>query len=144
MSYKHNFGNCTITWAGIDIKASVDAGMSVTDAQTVPRNAFKTTGTGKTVRMVNPDHSGVLTCTIDYSSPAHALLMVQFGLETIGVLTIYDGDMKRNWYYKNATLVTDPNLAMGVETGPFSWQWYYEDRDFVQALSNLNLNVQGA
>lgn len=142
--YTHSFSNCIITWAGIDIKASLDTGVSVTDAQTTPRNTFKTNGAGKLIRMVMPDRSGVLTCTIDYSSPAHALLIAELELETVGVLTLNDANTGRTWYFKNATLVTDPNLSIGTETGPFSWQWQYESKAFTQALGNLNLNVVGS
>lgn len=142
--YTHNFGNCTATWAGVDVKASLDTGMSINVTRTTARYTFKPTGAGKIIRMKQTDESGLVTCTIDYSSPAYVLLMAQIELETVAPFVLYDGDTGRRWYYLNSTLVTVPDLSMGIETGPFSWQWFYEKADFQPgAASNLNLAVVG-
>jgi hypothetical protein len=140
--YKHSFSNCTASWSGIDIKSGLDVGLSINTARTGPRNTFKSTGSGKLVKIRQTDESGTITCSIDYSSPTHTLLMAQLELETVAVFTIYDGDTKRRWYAQNAVLITDPDLALGVDTGPFSWMWMFEKIDYQPgAASNLNLNV---
>lgn len=138
--YKHNFANCTATWAGIDIKNSTDPGMSIDVSRAEPRYTFKTNGVGKLIRTRSQNDSGTLTCTLDWSSPAHTLLMVQIELETVDLFTIYDGDTKRKWYFINATLVTDPNFQVGGETTPFSWAWQFEKMDY-DPVTNININA---
>lgn len=143
--YKHSFSNCTATWGGIDIKSGLDIGLSITTARTGPRNTFKPTGTGKLVKIRQTDESGVLTATIDYSSPTHTLLMAQLELETIGVFVFYDGNTRRRWYAQNSVLITDPDLSIGIDTGPFAWTWMFEKLDYQPgAATNLNLNVIGS
>ena len=105
-----------------------------------PRYTFKTNGVGKLIRTRSQNDSGTLTCTLDWSSPAHTLLMVQIELETVDLFTIYDGDTKRKWYFINATLVTDPNFQVGGETTPFSWAWQFEKMDY-DPVTNININA---
>jgi hypothetical protein len=143
--YSHNFGNCTAGWSGIDIKASLDAGMPINVTRTTEGNTFKPTGSGKIIKIKQTDESGLVTCTVDYSSPLYTLLMVQYKLETIAPFILYDGDTGRRWYYINSVLVTVPDLSIGIDTAPFSWQWFYEKADYQPgAESNLNLNVIGS
>lgn len=143
--YKHNFSNCTASWAGIDIKNSTDTGMSISMARAQPRHTFKTNGAGKVIKIRQPDDSGVLTCTLDWSSPAHTLLMAQIELETVAVFVLYDGNTKRRWYFQNATLVTDPDFQLGTDTAPFSWAWQFEKMDYQPgAETNINANVVGS
>jgi hypothetical protein len=136
--YKHNFANVTATWAGINIQSGLDVGLSITVARTGPRNTFKPTGAGKLIKIRQTDDSGTLTAAIDYSSPTHGLLMAQLKLETVGVFTLYDGNTGRRWFYKNATLITEPDLAIGVDTGPFAWAWMFETSTFTAGDSTLN------
>ncbi len=119
--YKHNFSNVTATWAGIDIKAGLDVGLSIAVARATARYT-----------------SGTLTATIDYSSPTPGLLMAQLELETVSVFTLYDGNTGRRWFYKNATLITEPDLALGVDTGPFAWAWMFESSTFQPGDPTLN------
>lgn len=143
--YDHSFALCTASWAGIDVKASLDSGMPISVARTTPGFAFKPTGSGKLIRMKATDQSGIITCTLDYSSPGHTLLMTQYKLETVSMFVLYDGATKRRWYYSNATLITEPDLTLGIDTGPFSWQWMFEAADYQPgAASNLNLNILGS
>ena len=140
-SEKHNsnnFSNVTATWAGIDIKAGLDVGLSIAVARTTARNTFKPTGSGKLIKIRQTDESGTLTATIDYSSPTHGLLMAQLELETVSVFTLYDGNTGRRWFYKNATLITEPDLALGVDTGPFAWAWMFESSTFQPGDHTLN------
>lgn len=136
--YKHNFTNVTASWADIDIQAGLDVGLSITAARTGPRNTFKPTGSGKLIKIKQTDNSGTLTATIDYSSPTHELLMAQLELETVAVFTLYDGNTGRRWYYKNAVLITEPDLAIGVETGPFAWAWMFESSSFTPGTPTRN------
>lgn len=136
--YKHNFSNVTATWAGINIKAGLDVGLSIAVARTTARNTFKPTGSGKLIKIRQTDESGTLTATIDYSSPTHGLLMAQLELETVSVFTLYDGNTGRRWFYKNATLITEPDLALGVDTGPFAWAWMFESSTFQPSNHTLN------
>lgn len=140
----HNFKNFSISWLGIDVKSGLDAGMSASMARTGPRHTFKPTGNGKQIRIRQTDDSGVLTCTVDYSSPLNTLLMAQLELESVGMLTIYDGNTKRRWYLLNATLVTDPDFSFGVDTSPVTWMWFYEKADYQPGANDLTANVIGA
>ncbi len=143
--YDHSFANCTASWSGIDVKASMDSGQPIGITRTVARNTFKATGSGKLIKIRQTDESGLVTCTLDYSSPGYTLLMAQLELETIAPFILYDGNTKRRWYYLNSVLVTVPDLTMGIDTGPFSWQWMYEKADYQPgAASNLNLNIIGS
>jgi hypothetical protein len=143
--YTHDFGNCTADWSGIDVKASLAAGMSIAVTRTTEGNTFKPTGAGKIIKIKQTDESGMVTCTIDYSAPAYTLLMAQYKLETIAPFVVYDGNTGRRWYYLNSVLVTVPDVSHGIDTEPFSWQWFYEKADFQPgANSNLNLNVVGS
>jgi hypothetical protein len=144
-SYSHNFGNCTATWSGIDVKASMDAGMPINVTRTQPDQTFKPTGNGGIVVIEQTDKSGLVTCTIDYSSPAYTLLMAAHELRTVAPFVLYDGDTGRRWYFVNSTIVTAPDISIGVDTAPFSFQWFYKNAAFQPgAESNLNLNVVGS
>jgi hypothetical protein len=143
--YNHSFANCTASWSGIDVKASLDSGMPISVTRTTAGNTFKPTGAGKIIKIKQTDESGLVTCTVDYSSPAYTLLMAQYLLETIAPFILYDGDTKRRWYYINSVIVTVPDLSMGIDTAPFSFQFFYEKADYQPgAASNLNLNIIGS
>jgi hypothetical protein len=142
--YNHNFGNCTATWNGIDVKASLDQGSPIVVARTVPEFTIKATGSGNIIRVRATDNSGMITTTIDYSSPAYVLLQAARVLEQTAVFTLYDGNTGRKWYHQSAFIVTDPDLTLGVDTTPFTFTWFFVSRDFqAGAQSNLNLNVVG-
>ena len=143
-TYNHSFALCTASWAGIDVKASLDSGMPITKTRTTTNFTMKPTGTGNIVRIKQTDQSGMLTCTIDYSSPAHTLLMEQLLLETVAPFVLYDGTTARRWYFINSFLVGEPDLTIGIDTAPFAWQWAFESADYQPgAESNLNLNILG-
>jgi hypothetical protein len=143
--YKHNFGNCTANWAGVDIKNGLDVGLSITAVRTSADWTMKPIGNGKIVQIKQTDLSGAMTCTIDYSAPTYVSLMAQRVLETVSLFTLYDGDTGRTWYFNNAFITNEPDLSLGIETGPFSFVWFYESSDFqAGAPSNINLNVVGS
>lgn len=141
-TYGQNFGNFTANWAGIDIKSGLDSGMPLSAVRTGPVNTIKPTGSGSIIKIKQTDNSGVITCTVDYSSPAYTLLIAQLKLETLDMFTVYDGNTQRRWYYKNAFLFNIPDLSIGIDTAPFSFTWYFEDQDY-QVAANANLNVLG-
>lgn len=141
----HNFHNCTASWLGIDIKSGLDAGMPISMARTGPRNTFKPTGNGKVIKIRQTDDSGTLSCIVDYSSNLNTLLMAQLELEAIGSFVLYDGNTKRRWYFLNATLVTDPDFTLGIDTSPVTWMWFYEKADYQPgATNNLTANIIGS
>lgn len=142
--YQHNFGNCTASWNGIDVKASMADGSPIVVARTVPEFTIKATGSGNIIRVRATDNSGMITTTIDYSSPAYTPLQAARLLEQTAVFTLYDGNTGRKWYHANAFIVTDPDVTLGIDTTPFTFAWYFTSRDFQPgATSNLNLNVVG-
>lgn len=141
----HDFHNFTASWAGIDIKSGLEAGTPISKARTTEMYTYKTTGSGELIRQRAVDDSGALTCSIDYSSKVHTLLEAQLRLETVATFVLYDGNMKRRWYFTNASLVSDPDVVIGTETTAIQWVWMFEKEDFQPgATNNIDANVVGA
>jgi hypothetical protein len=133
-----------ISWFGLDLKPGLAQGSSITETRTSSSWSVTPTGMGRVTRSYNPDRSGQLAFVIDQTSQVHKDLQVLAALDrqarnVVGVMTIKDTTSDETFYFKNAFIMTDPNMTRGTEAATFTWVFAFEEAEYAPGAANANV-----
>lgn len=143
---QYSIERCEVNFFGIDLKPGLAQGTSITEARTSPSWTQKPTGTGKVVRVYNPDRSGTLSIVVDQESAVHQQLRSlsltdRASRNVVGVLTVKDTTSGESFFYTNAYISTDPDETRGTDSATFTWVFNFEDVEHTVAIDN---NIVGS
>lgn len=143
---QYSIDHVEVNFFGIDLKPGLAQGTSITEARTSPSWTQKPTGTGKVVRVYNPDRSGTLSIVVDQESAVHQQLRSlsltdRASRNVVGVLTVKDTTSGESFFYTNAYISTDPDETRGTDSATFTWVFNFEDVEHTVAIDN---NIVGS
>lgn len=143
---QYSIDHVEVNFFGIDLKPGLAQGTSITEARTSPSWTQKPTGTGKVVRVYNPDRSGTLSIVVDQESAVHQRLRSlsltdRASRNVVGVLTVKDTTSGESFFYTNAYISTDPDETRGTDSATFTWVFNFEDVEHTVAIDN---NIVGS
>jgi len=130
----------------IDLKEGIASGTSVQEAKVAARYSRKSTGTGKVVRVRNPDRSGTLTITVDQESKTHQrlwdlVLADDLAGNVVGPVVMNDLSSGEVFTYVNAYIEDEPDEQRGTESATYNWVFGYERK--VKLTGSGDENVVG-
>lgn len=142
---QYSIDQVEVAWMGLDFKEGLATGTSISEARTVPSWSTKEKGAvPKIVRTYNPSKSGQLTVVVDQESQLHQQLKAiaqadSLTRDQVAVMTINDASSSEVFNFRNAFIMTEPDMGRGTESATFSWVFMYESRDSapVDELTNL-------
>lgn len=145
---QYSIDKVELTWAALDLKEGIAQGTSISETRTSPSWTQKPTGTGKVVRVFNPDVSGTVTVVVDQESKVHQqLLAIAIAdAETrsqVFPMIMIDNSTAEMFIYQNAYIMTDPDESRGTESATFSWAFYFEKKVHTPS-PNHTKNLVGA
>lgn len=141
---QYSIDKVEITWADLDFKEGLAQGTSVVEARTAPTYTVKPTGTGKVVRVYNPDRSGTVSITVDQESQLHKDLRLiaiadVLNRDQVFPMLITDGSTGETFLYSNAFIQTEPDETRGTESATFTWVFMFESVRKLNGLADTNL-----
>lgn len=128
----------------MDLREGIARGSFITEAKTSPRFTKKVTGTGKVVRVYDPDKSGTVTLTVDQESKLHQELVAiviadDLTRNHVGPLVMTDGNTGETIVYKNAFIENEPDEVRALESQTFAWVFGFEARIHSPAPNDQNI-----
>ena len=135
-----------VSWFGLDLKAGLAQGTSITEARTTASFSNKPTGMGKVVRVYNPDRSGTVSIVVDQESQTHqdlrALALAdRIARNVVGPMVVRDMTSGEVFYYKNSYIATEPDETRGTESATFTWVFNFEE---IAKTVSANQNIIGS
>jgi len=144
---QYSIDDVELSWASINLKGGAPQGSFVQESKSAPRYTKKGTGTGRIIRIYNPDRSGSLTINLEQTSATHKALKAVMRLDDLGVPQVFPLVMKdtrsgEKFIYTNAYIEAAPDEGRGTEAATYPWTFGYERKEEAP-LTNLNGNVVG-
>ena len=135
------------TWAALDLKEGLAQGTSISEVRNAPTYTQKPTGTGRTVRVRNPDKSGQLEIIVDQESQTHQNLRQIMQVDDVSrnqvfPFVITDTSTGEVFVYNNAFIMSEPEETRGTDSTTFTWIFGFET--FAKtAVPSLTANIVG-
>jgi hypothetical protein len=141
---QYSIDRVELTWAALDLKEGIAEGTSITEAMTSPAWTQKPTGTGKVVRVYNPDQSGTVSVVVDQESKTHQQLLAiaiadRVTRSQVFPMVMVDTSTGETFVYQNAYIMTEPDESRGTESATFTWVFNFETKSHAAAPNDDNL-----
>lgn len=143
---QYSIDNVNLSWLGLDFKEGLAAGASITEARNASAWSIKPTGQGRAVRVYNPDRTGTVSVVVDQESQLHQDLLTIAAADRnpatrdqVGTMLLTDNTSGESVEFRNAFIMTEPDLSRGTESTTFTWVFGFEDRyqEPVNPVTNL-------
>lgn len=140
---QYSIDSVDVAWLGLDIKAGLAAGTSITIASNAQDFTITPTGQGESTRTYDPNDTGTCSIVVDQTAQLHQQLIAISNADRIpatrnkvGTMMITDNTSKEEIKLKNTFITAKPDPVRGTEAVTFTWVFAYEGKE-QQAVATL-------